>query len=43
MSEKKEQFIEGYAWLSENKEVVLRYLEAIEQGYYHESILKVRN
>ncbi len=41
MSDKLQQAVDGYKWLSENKEVVLRYLEAIEQGYYHQSIMKV--
>jgi len=27
--------------MNDNKEVVLRYLEAVEQGYYHKSILEV--
>lgn len=38
---KAEQAIQGYKWLSENEEVVLRYLEALEQGECHESIMKV--
>lgn len=38
---KVEQAIQGYKWLSENEEVVLRYLEALEQGECHESIMKV--
>lgn len=41
MSDKKEQFIEGYAWLSDSNTTVLCYLEAVENGTCHESIMKV--
>lgn len=41
MSDKLQQFLDGYKWLSESDTTILRYLEAAEQGGDHESIMKV--
>ncbi|WP_374187489.1 hypothetical protein ACEPPU_24375 [Priestia aryabhattai] len=41
MSDKLQQALEGYAWLSQSNTTVLCYLEAVENGTCHESIMKV--
>jgi len=41
MSDKLQQALDGYAWLSESNTTVLCYLEAVENGTCHESIMKV--
>ena len=41
MSDKLQQFLDGYRWLSESDTTVLCYLEAVENGTCHESIMKL--
>ncbi len=42
MSDKLQQFLEGYAWLSDKEPIILCYLEAVERGEQHESIMNVQ-